>query len=149
MAKLETEIKVLTFLQACSKEELQEVDLHLSSYLNKKPDPKYFENNVENFYRSLDGIATGEILEQALKFAKKLEAHNLNAFLSLLEKGFMPQEASAAMEIIDRICTKSALTPVEVTNLMRDFDGLENLRKISLVKKPQLINKPEEDERSM
>jgi hypothetical protein len=73
------------------------VILTVGKEIIKKPDPKYFENNVENFYRSLDGIAKGEILEQALKFAEKLEAHNLYAFLNLLEKGLFNSLLSSSI----------------------------------------------------
>lgn len=139
------DITVEKFLQACSKTELQEIDLLLSSYLKKEP-VQNVKVSFEAFFKTLKENTTPEVYEEIRKLYVGVNPRNFDVFIQLVKQGFIPTAVFAAMEIIDRICTKSVLDPLEVVNLMRDFDGLENLRKISLVKKPQLINNTEDHE---
>lgn len=139
------DITVEKFLQACSKTELHEIDLLLSSYLKEKPTAAKYQTTLELFFKNLKEITTPEMYEEIKQRYIGINPRNFDVFILLIKMGYIPEAAFKAMEIIDRISTKSVLAPLDVVNLMRDFDGLENLRKISLVKKPQLINKSEED----
>ena len=143
------DIPVEKFLRACSKTELQELDLLLPSYLKHESKNKNLQPSFDAFFQTLKEITTPEYYQEIKNLYIGINPRNFEAFIHFVKQGFIPSAVFAAMKIIDSICQKTVLEPMEVVNLMRDFDGLENLRKISLVKKPQLINKTEEDERSM
>lgn len=136
------DITVEKFLQACSKTELQEIDLLLSGYINQ-PKKENFKDSLAQLHQDVRELVLPADYEDLKAYLYKIKPLNRKAFIMLLKMGFIPSAALAALEVIDRICTKSVLTPLDCVNLIRDFDGLENLRKISLVKKPQLITKNE------
>lgn len=130
------------FLAACSNVELQEIDLLLSSYLNpnKKPD---FKEPLFAFEQELKQLLYPDDYNHIKAEIYKIKSSNRVAFITLLKMGFIPEAALKAMPIIDNIQNISPLQASEVVNLMREFMALENLRMISVVKKPQLINKSE------
>lgn len=128
-------ITVEQFLNACSKNEIKEIDLILGTYLNSSVNKK----DVFNFEERLEYLLfPGEILEARNKL-KMIPLWHQKAFIGFLGMGYTLGSAFEALEIVNEIEVCSSVPADEVIELMKYFSKLEKVRLKSLVNKPQML----------